>query len=87
MVMPFVLLASGIGTFVLIGIAGASVIERYLAVAAVALLIFAAVAFGGWTMLEPEPAAHADGRRGSRLIAVRRRLHRHRVGLRASTTS
>ena len=30
--------SSGIGTFVLIGVAGASVIERYLAVAAVALL-------------------------------------------------
>jgi hypothetical protein len=53
MVMPFVVLATGLGTFVLIGIAGASVIERYLAVAALALLIFAAVAFGGWTMLEP----------------------------------
>jgi hypothetical protein len=51
MVMPFVLLASGIGTFVLIGIAGASVIERYLAVAAVGLLVFAAVCLGGFTML------------------------------------
>ena len=51
MAMPFVLLASGIGTFVLIGIAGASVIERYLAVAAVALLVFAAVFFAGFTML------------------------------------
>lgn len=53
MVMPFVVLATGLGTFVLIGIAGASVIERYLAVAALALLIFAAVAFAGWEMLEP----------------------------------
>jgi hypothetical protein len=53
MVMPLVLLASGIGTFVLIGIAGASVIERYLAVAAVALLLFAAVFFAGFTMLRP----------------------------------
>jgi hypothetical protein len=53
MVMPLVVLATGLGTFVRIGIAGASVIERYLAVAALALLIFAAVAFGGWTMLEP----------------------------------
>jgi MFS family permease len=53
MAMPFVLLASGIGTFVLIGIAGASVIERYLAVAAVALLVFAAVFFAGFTMLRP----------------------------------
>jgi hypothetical protein len=53
MLMPFVLLASGIGTFVLIGIAGASVIERYLTVAAVALLVFAAVFFAGFTMLPP----------------------------------
>ena len=57
--MPLALLASGIGTFVLIGIAGASVIERYLAVAAVALLLFAAVFFGGFTMLRPGRAAHA----------------------------
>ena len=48
-------------TFVLIGIAGASAIERYLAVAAVALLVFAAVAFGGFTLLEPGRAAHAPG--------------------------
>jgi hypothetical protein len=51
MAMPFVLLATGIGTFVLIGIAGASVIERYLAVASLALLLFAAVFFAGFTML------------------------------------
>ena len=52
-VMPLVLLASGIGTFVLIGIAGLSVIERYLIVAALALLVFAAVGVGGFTMLRP----------------------------------
>jgi hypothetical protein len=52
---PLALLAAGIATFVLIGIAGASAIERYLAVAAVALLVFAAVALGGFTMLEPGP--------------------------------
>jgi hypothetical protein len=51
--MPLVLLASGVGTFVLIGIAGLSVIERYLIVAALALLIFAAVGVGGFTMLRP----------------------------------
>ena len=51
--MPLVLLVAGIGTFVLIGIAGLSVIERYLIVAALALLVFAAVAFGGFTMLRP----------------------------------
>jgi hypothetical protein len=53
MAMPLVLLVTGLGTFVLIGVAGASVIERYLAVAALALLIFAAVAISGFTMLRP----------------------------------
>jgi hypothetical protein len=48
---PLALLVSGVFTFVLIGAAGASVLERYLAVAAVALLVFAAVALGGFTML------------------------------------
>jgi hypothetical protein len=52
-VAPLALLAAGIATFVLIGIAGASAIERYLAVAALALLVFAAFAFGGFTVLEP----------------------------------
>jgi hypothetical protein len=51
-VMPIVLFLSGLGTFVLIGAAGASVIERYLAVAAVALIVFAGVGMGGWTVLE-----------------------------------
>jgi hypothetical protein len=59
MVMPFVLLASGVGTFVLIGVAGASVIERYLAVAALALMVFAAVFFAGFTMLRPGRARTA----------------------------
>jgi hypothetical protein len=48
---PLALLTAGIATFVLIGIAGASAIERYLAIAAVALLVFAAVAFGGFDLL------------------------------------
>ena len=51
-VAPLALLAAGIATFVLIGIAGASAIERYLAVAALALLVFAAFALGGFTVLE-----------------------------------
>ena len=50
---PLALLAAGIVTFVLIGIAGASAIERYLAIAAVALLVFGAVTFGGFTLLMP----------------------------------
>jgi hypothetical protein len=52
-VMPLVLFLSGVATFVLIGAAGASVIERYLAIAAVALLVFAGVGFGGWSTLAP----------------------------------
>jgi hypothetical protein len=51
MTMPAVLLGAGLATFVAIGVAGASVIERYLAVPALALMVFAAVAIGGWTML------------------------------------
>ena len=50
---PGLLLVCGLGTFVAIGVAGLSIIERYLVVAALALLIFAAVAVAGWTMLEP----------------------------------
>jgi hypothetical protein len=49
---PLVLFVAGLGTFVAIAAAGASVIERYLMLAALALLIFAGVALGGWTMLE-----------------------------------
>lgn len=53
MVMPVVVLVSGLLTFIAIGVAGASVIERYLAVPALALMVLAAVAIGGWTMLLP----------------------------------
>jgi len=50
--MPFVLFASGVGTFAAVGLAGLSVIDRYLLVASLALMIFAAVLIGGWTMLQ-----------------------------------
>ena len=56
---PLALLGAGLVTFFAIAVAGASVIERYLVVAALALLIFAAVAFGGWTMLAPSRARTA----------------------------
>ncbi len=52
-VMPAVLVISGLGTFVALAVAGASVIERYLAVCALALMVFAAIALGGFTMLVP----------------------------------
>ena len=44
-----------------IGVAGASVIERYLAVPALALMVLAAVAIGGWTMLAPGLGADRRG--------------------------
>lgn len=50
-VMPAILLLTGVGTFGAVGLAGLSVIERYLIVPAVALVIFAALAIGGFTML------------------------------------
>jgi hypothetical protein len=53
MAAPFALFASGLGAFFLIGAAGASVIERYLAVSAVGLMVFAGVALGGFSMLRP----------------------------------
>jgi len=49
---PLVLFLAGVGTFVAVAAGGASVIERYLVIGALALLIFAGVGFGGWTMLE-----------------------------------
>ena len=51
-VMPLVLVIAGLGTFVALAVAGASVIERYLAVPALALMVLAAVSVAGWTMLE-----------------------------------
>lgn len=46
-----VLLVAGVGTFLMIGVGGFSVIDRYLLVPAVLLLIFAAFVLMGWTML------------------------------------
>lgn len=50
--MPLVLWLVGVGTFVLVGIAGLSVIDRYLLVPAMVTMLMAAVAIAGWTMLE-----------------------------------
>jgi hypothetical protein len=52
MVAPFVVLLSGIGTFVVLAGAGLSVIDRYLLMPAVMILVFCAFALTGWTMLE-----------------------------------
>ena len=50
-VMVFALLIIGIATFFAVGIAGLSIIDRYLLVPSLMLMILAAVAIGGWTML------------------------------------
>ena len=51
MVMPLVVLVIGMGTFVLVGLAGLSVIDRYLLVPSLMVMVFAAVTLAGWTML------------------------------------
>ncbi len=51
--MPLVLFAIGAGTFALVGLAGLSVIDRYLLVPSLCVMVFAAVFIAGWTMLEP----------------------------------
>ena len=50
--MPLVLFAIGAGTFALVGVAGLSVIDRYLLVPSLCVMVFAAVSIAGWTMLE-----------------------------------
>jgi hypothetical protein len=49
---PLAALVLLIGVFVAEGVAGASVIDRYLMGAATVALLFCAVALGGWSMLE-----------------------------------
>ena len=51
--LPALLLAIGLATFGLVGVAGLSIINRYLLVPSLMVMIFAAVAAGGWTLLEP----------------------------------
>ena len=50
-IVPAALLGVGIGTFVLVGLGGFSVIDRYLLVASMVVIVFAGVALAGWTML------------------------------------
>lgn len=50
---PAALFAAGVGTFAMVGLAGLSVIDRYLLVPSLILMLMAAVAIGGWTMLVP----------------------------------
>jgi hypothetical protein len=49
--MPLTLLVVGLGTFLLVGLAGLSVIDRYLLVPSLMVMVFASVTLAGWTML------------------------------------
>ena len=49
--MPVAMFVIGMGTFVLVGLAGLSVIDRYLLVPSLMVMVFAAVTLGGWTTL------------------------------------
>jgi hypothetical protein len=51
MLMPLALFLAGAGTFALVGVAGLSVIDRYLLVPSLCVMVFAAVFIAGWTML------------------------------------
>ncbi len=48
---PLAILVIGMGTFVLVGLAGLSVIDRYLLVPSLMVMVFAAVTLAGFTML------------------------------------
>jgi hypothetical protein len=48
------LLVSGLATFVLVGLSGLSIISRYLLVPSLMVMVYAAVALAGWTLLAPE---------------------------------
>jgi hypothetical protein len=52
--MPAAMFVIGMGTFVLVGLAGLSVIDRYLLVPSLMVMVFAAVTLGGWTMLRSD---------------------------------
>ena len=52
-IMPFIVFATGVATYLLIAAGGSSIIWRYVIVPALALFIFAAVTMGGFSMLRP----------------------------------
>jgi hypothetical protein len=52
-IVPAILLVLGLATFGMVGLAGLSIINRYLLVPSLMIMIFASVALGGWSMLRP----------------------------------
>src|SRR3954447_22472135 len=51
--MPALLFLSGVGTFVLVALAGLSVIQRYLLIPSLMVMVLCGVAVAGWSMLRP----------------------------------
>jgi hypothetical protein len=68
--MPAALWLIGTGTFVLVGVAGLSVIDRYLLVPTLMVMVFAAVALAGWTMLREGLLVRRVWAIGAALIVV-----------------
>jgi hypothetical protein len=67
---PLAALVLLVGVFVLEGAGGASVIDRYLMGAAIMLILFCAVAIGGWAMLEPGTALRRVWMAGAALLVL-----------------
>jgi hypothetical protein len=67
---PLAALVLLLGVFVLEGAGGASVIDRYLIGAAVMLVLFCAVAIGGWAMLEPRTAMRRVWMAGAAVLVL-----------------
>ena len=67
---PLVLLLSGLLTFLLLGAAGTSVIDRYLLMPAVLVMLMCAVAIGGWSMLEPGSTIRRVWMAGAALLVL-----------------
>jgi hypothetical protein len=65
-----VVLASLLFVFVAEGAAGASVVDRYMIGAAVVMLVFCALAIGGWSMLEPGTALRRVWMLGAALLVL-----------------
>jgi hypothetical protein len=67
---PLVVLASLLFVFVAEGAAGASVVDRYMIGAAVVMLVFCAVAVGGWSMLQRGTALRRVWMVGAALLVL-----------------
>src|SRR3954454_24083775 len=65
---PLALLAVGFGTFVLVALGGFSIVFRYLLVPSLMLMLFAALALAGWTLLDRGTAARRRWAIGSGLL-------------------